>query len=202
MSINKTSNLFSEEELLYFHKMTDSLKIPLNKDGSCVYEEDSGFSISKDLGRLQFTIKDVPDKIKLKLEKIAKSFVDYTPSISECTYVEYNSKYGKPVLPVHFDGDRSDLIINYQFLSNTSWGVGLNLNVYELEDNSALIFNPNTQAHWRPHKIFKDQEFVKMLFFRFQNLKDPSDYSQLSQHWPKDEIFKEINDFRNSLDIL
>lgn len=191
--------MLSDEEILHFEKMTDNLKTPLNEDGSFVYDEETGFSISKDLGRLQMSINKIDNEdLITKLKNIARSFVDFDISLNGATYVEYNSKYGTPNLPPHFDGDGTDMIINYQLKSNTSWDIGLNTQVYKMKDNYALVFNPNESIHWRTKKIFNEGEFVKMIFFRFTNTKGPKDNSHL-RYTLDHEVLKDANIFRDSL---
>ncbi len=112
-------------------------------------------------------------------------------------FAEYNSKYGQPNLPPHFDGDNNSLIIDYQYKSNTSWGLGVDTTVFEMEDNKAIIFNPNEYPHWRPHKVFKDGEFITMIFFRFPDGSGETDYSHKRQ-WPSDEIFADIREIRDN----
>ena len=113
------------------------------------------------------------------------------------TLVEYNSKYGQPNLPPHFDGDVTDVIVNYQLDSNTNWGVGVNEEVYTLVDNSAVIFNPNEDIHWRPIKEFQEGEYVRMAFFRFWNKDNPSDYSD-RRYGQTDPIFDKVKAIRES----
>jgi hypothetical protein len=110
---------------------------------------------------------------------------------------DYTAEAGKPNLPPHFDGDQTDLIMTYQISSNRTWGVGVDLNVYDLEDNDGVIFHPNESIHWRPHAEFKDGELVRVMFVRFR-LPIESDYShlRLSQD---DPIFSEVRAFRDSL---
>jgi hypothetical protein len=110
---------------------------------------------------------------------------------------EYTAEAGKPNLPPHFDGDQTDLIMTYQLSSNRTWGVGVDLNVYELEDNDGVIFHPNESIHWRPHTEFNDGEFVRLVFFRFR-LPVESDYSHL-RFSQDDPIFDEVRAFRDSL---
>jgi hypothetical protein len=119
-------------------------------------------------------------------------------TLSSTTYVEYNNKYGIPNLPPHFDSDINDLVISYQLKSNTDWNFAVEKQIYALKDNSILVFNANKNIHWRPHKIFKDDEFVKMIFFRFCNIENKSDNSHLVYSIDH-EIFKEINELRDSL---
>jgi len=193
----KVDNLFSQSEIDKFHSMTDSIRIPLNEDGSWVYEENTGFSISKELGRIQLTITELDSEFVIKLTNIVNSTLGTNYSMSGATYVEYSSEYGTPDLPPHFDGDSTDLMVNYQFVSNTSWAIGLDNDTYELQDNSALLFNPNKSIHWRTKKVFRDKEFVKMIFFRFLDLNNIKDNSHLRYSLDND-ILKEANKVRNS----
>jgi hypothetical protein len=110
---------------------------------------------------------------------------------------DYTAEAGKPNLPPHFDGDNTDLIMTYQLSSNRTWGVGVDLNVYDLEDNDGVIFHPNESIHWRPHAKFEDGEFVRVVFFRFR-LPVESDYSHL-RFSQDDPIFDEVRAFRDSL---
>jgi hypothetical protein len=134
-----------------------------------------------------------------KLYSIAKQATDIPLSINHAIVVEYSSDYGKPNLPPHFDGDTNDLIINMQLEANTSWDLGLKLKTYSIKDNEAIVFNANTEAHWRVHKEFKPGEYVRMMFVRFYNSENPSDYSYLRRYEPTDEIFKDIRELRDSL---
>lgn len=199
MLIKKVENLLSSEDVLHFLSITDNISTPLNEDGSFVYDETTGFSISKDLGRLQMNIEKINnEELITRLKNIANSFVDFDLSLNGATYVEYSSRYGTPNLPPHFDGDGTDLIINYQLKSNTSWDIGLNTDVYKMQDNSALIFNPNESIHWRTKKIFSPGESVKMIFFRFSNSKGTKDNSHL-RYTLDHKVFKDANIFRDSL---
>lgn len=188
MEITQIYDMFSEKEILFFNKIINNLN---NKDiEPNIYEQ---------LGRFQFRIEntDIENNIILKLINIAKLISQNDLMFSNAVYVEYNLKYGIPNLPPHFDGDSTDLLINYQLSSNTFWDIGLNFNIYNMVDNSALIFNPNKEIHWRPNKVFKDQEFVKMIFFRFIDLKNYKDNSHLLYSLDH-KIFENVNNFRNT----
>ena len=98
----KIDNLLSVKEVSDFLSITDGLKTPIGPEGETVYEEDSGFSISKDLGRLQFTIENLNEALVTKLTNIANSFFNNTeswngtswsngvPSITTTTYITGN----------------------------------------------------------------------------------------------------------------
>lgn len=205
-------DLLSEKEILIFNNITKDLEAPKDEYGNFIFDDqDSYISVSKYLGRIQFNINNIGDlfpvknlgladkSLTIRLTKLANSISSLDLTLSSITYVEYSSKYGTPSLPPHYDGDNNDLIINYQFDSNTKWDLGVNFETYEIKNNSALVFNPNKTAHWRPNKIFNDGDFVKMIFFRFAKKENPTDYSDLQKFWPNDEVFKNICEFRNSL---
>jgi hypothetical protein len=153
----------------------------------------------QDLGRVEKMLKDAPINLLSKLTELASNLAGESLEPNwPPLYVEYNAKYGNPILPPHVDGDFNELIIDYQLESNTRWPIGVNLELYSLEDNEAVVFNPNTNIHWRSHKNFQEGEYVRMLFFRFFKSEGKADYSHLPNH-PDDPMFKEVADFRNSL---
>jgi hypothetical protein len=184
MSIARIDNIFSQEEI-------DQINDIIANSPSNVHEE---------LGRKQFhsLASGLSPELRAKLTDIAREVSGLPLDLSHAIAVEYNPLYGEPNLRTHVDGDMNDLIINIQLDSNTVWDMGLNLQTYTLNDNSALVFNANKEIHWRVHKEFKDGEYVKMVFVRFCNPENMSDYSHLPMN-PDDEMFKEAREFRDSL---
>lgn len=188
----KICNVFSEEEL---QTLKESINKTAKKHDTVLGRYISQITISKN--------------IEKKIQNIANAYlhgywntftnpnIDFI-SYSGTTYANYNNKVGKPNLPPHLDHDTNDIIINYQLSGNINWQIGLDNKLYTLEDNTALIFNGNKLIHWRPHKIFKNDDYLEMLFFRFGNVKNPSDYSHLDVLLT-DDMFKETNLFRDSL---
>ena len=181
--ISIATNIFSEEEI---ESLYETIK-------------DNESEIHGELGRIQYNLllNTIRSKTVDKLNDIVKEVTDLPLQIRSATYVEYNSLYGKPNLPPHLDADTNDLILNIQIESNTDWAIGLNLKAYDIKDNSALVFNPNKEIHWRAHKEFKDGEYVRMLFIRLFNPDSPSDYSHLDL-LQDDEMFTDAIAFRDS----
>jgi hypothetical protein len=181
--IGLATNVFSEKEIDGLYAIINSRWPDTNKE----------------LGRIEFSLPldIIKTKTVEKLQNIVKQVTDVPLEIRSVTYVEYNPLYGNPNLPPHLDADVNDLILNIQIESNTDWALGLDLKAYKIEDNSALIFNPNKQIHWRAHKEFKDGEYVRMLFIRLFNPESPSDYSHLDV-LQDHEMFKEAREFRDS----
>jgi len=182
VEISIVTDIFSEQEIEVLYETVEA-NIP---------------EIHDELGRVQYNllVSTVKQKTFDKLMSVVKEVSDLPFQIRSATYVEYNSLYGTPNLPPHLDRDTNDLILNIQIESNTDWALGLNLKTYEIKDNSALVFNPNKEIHWRVHKEFKDGEYVRMLFVRLFNPDSPSDYSHLPQR-PDDDMFKDVVAFRD-----
>jgi hypothetical protein len=182
MSIIKVENLFSDKDLLYLNNLINNL--PTIDDPN--------------LGRVQngFGISDRDTNIKI--QDLANSLSDKKLQFNSASYAYYSKAHGEPNLPPHFDSDFTDLIIDYQLEANISWDLGVNTELYPLEDNSAIVFNPNTNIHWRPYRRFEDGEYVKMLFFRFVGVDSKTDYSHTDYSLDHD-IFKPARDFRDSL---
>lgn len=198
MTIHQVKNIFSKEELDFIQAAIDNIDIPI-VDGVYVdHVENEGVGIHNELGRIQFGGISNIDRINNKILNIVNELSPIKLSMRHVMAVEYNGKYGQPVLPPHFDHDTNDLVVDFQLSANTSWDLGVDTKNYEMLDNSALIFNANEHIHWRPHKTFKEGEYVRMVFWRFYDESNPVDYSHLD-YVMDHEVLKETNDFRDSL---
>lgn len=183
-------NIFSQEQLDYLTNIIDNTKIPVIDGEYVAFDRNNGTGQCTHLGRLQ--IGTIKPSLSPDIHEALKPLVDPSLTMEHAMYVEYNAKYGEPNLPPHIDGDKNDLIVNFQLSSNTSWDIGLGTETFTPEDNSAVIFNGNTNVHWRPHKRFEEGEYVKMIFFRFFNEANPSDYS----HIPTNQVDPIFDDAR------
>lgn len=172
-NVHKVLNLFSSEEI---EEIDKSLSLPRGME--MVFHE---------YGRLIYSVP-LSDKLLKSVKDKAELLLNTKLDDIRYVFVDYSSKYGEPNLPPHFDGDNNSVIVDYQYRSNTSWGLGIDTSFFNMEDNSALIFNPNEYPHWRPHKTFKDGEYITMIFFRFPSLE--KDYSHLRKDIG-DKIFVE-----------
>ena len=193
MSVDIVDNLFSDLELSEIKNAICSVDIP-----DVPHNHKGGVGHDKVLAREQ--VGDIPigKEIKDKLTQFVNDRYGPGLVLHHAMYANYSNKHGNPNLPPHFDRDQCSVVIDYQLESNTYWDLGVGLNTYSIKDNSALIFNANTNIHWRPHKDFEDGEYVKMILFRFFNPIDRVDYSHLPQ-FDNHSIFKEVNSYRDSL---
>jgi hypothetical protein len=82
-------------------------------------------------------------------------------------FTRYENKYGKPILHPHVDGNKTEIIVDYQLETNIDWPIYIGGDKYCLKDNNAAIFSGSEIPHWRPNIEFKDGDFVTMIFFHF-----------------------------------
>lgn len=191
----KLDNLLTEQELATINELFDA-NIPENS-------EEFG-----ELGRLNVLLYGFPTHLVDKLTNIVNASRELSDPSGPLELVlapsgaEYNSKYGSPVLRPHYDGDWTEVIIDFQLSSstNTEWPLGVDLNTYTLDDNSGIAFNPNKGVHWRPHKNFQPGEYVRMIFFRFFNPNNPQNNDDLNEIHPTHEALIAVADYRDALD--
>lgn len=113
------------------------------------------------VGKIMFDI-NVPDSVKIKVQNIASENGFILP-FHRAAYAEYSAEWGTPELVDHLDSAEL-FMVDYQLSSNTNWGLVIDGNLYDLKDNEGITFLPKKQMHGRPEKVFKDGEYVRMLF--------------------------------------
>jgi len=182
-NVYKVSNLFSPEDL----KIIDELA-----------QNSRPKALQTVLGRHTFSFdlpQDILNKLREKLEPLLGTKIENLA----CTYADYRKEYGDPDLPPHMDVTIDGFMVDYQLKSNTSWGIGVETELFFIEDNEALIFNPGEKVHWRPHKKFEDGEYVGMMFFKFAD--SNGEVKRTENSYAADHpIFDDAKAFRNSLD--
>lgn len=187
--VYKLDNLLTPREVRTLNQILENLT-------------EANLKVKDNYGRRIFEEIEIPAKLVKKLTKLANRFSDVRLELLyPINGAEYSLDYnGNPNLPPHFDGDFNEIIIDYQLSSTqgTQWPLGVNLETYPLQDNEAVIFNPNANVHWRPIRTFKESERIRMFFFRFYNPVKPADNSHLPNH-PQDRAFDEVNAYRDSL---
>lgn len=172
MGIQKINDIFTDEELKLLYELFNTSV--------------SGGTDDR-LGRSLVFIenKNIPKSIFNKLFDIVSKISGLDLVMHSALGVEYNKNYGEPNLPPHCDGSDSDIIVDFQLKANTSWDLGMETTIYTLEDNSALVFNPNEYVHWRPHKTFKNGEYLQMIFFRYYSKEHRKQWPNISQDDPR-----------------
>lgn len=185
-NVHKISSFLSQEEVAVINNYLTNENLWASRSER---KED------KNLGRVMYMV-NLPNDLLQTIKDRVKAIVGRELETINCMFVDYDGKYGQPNLAPHFDGDNNNVIVDYQVKSNTSWGLGVGTTVFDMEDNNAVIFNPNEHPHWRPHKTFKDGEFVTMMFIRFPESGADYSHKRLSQD---NAIFDEARKIRDSL---
>jgi hypothetical protein len=167
-------NVLSEEQVFllksFIEKEQNSREIIYLDDPGYFEGQNTKTVVHKFMGRLDVEKLNVPKLVMTSIKKIADELDGlnhHSIKPDGIMAVEYSGKYGKPVLRSHKDGGDSSLMINYQLESNTSWDICIDDEIYTLRDNDALVMDPVRQSHSRVDKIFTNDEFIKMVFFRF-----------------------------------
>lgn len=167
------NNLFTREECeelinMVHSEMERRPHVPIlhDENGSLINQDDV-VMIDKDNGRLMAEILPTPEHIIEKLKTTIREQYGECEYLST-VYAEYSSATSNPKLNGHFDSKNDTTLIDYQLNANTVWPITIDGKNYELTDNQAVLLRPFKQFHGRPEKIFKPEEFVKMLFFFFR----------------------------------
>lgn len=175
-SINRE---FANREIIEWYDSSMGHEYPKDKKFIAIKKE--GLS-RLDIDRLQLP-EDILISAKSSATEIGNKIGVSVKNIVGVTYVEYSPKYGgSPFLNPHKDAEGdSDFILDYQLDANTSWDIGINKDVYSLNNNEALGIVTTKNYHWRKSKEWNPNDYVKMLFFHIvledKNIKD-SEYSQ------------------------
>ena len=80
----------------------------------------------------------------------------------------------RPRLQEHYDTNMGGpmVTIDVQMASNIDWPLLVDGKEYTLKDGQALLFSGTNQLHGRPEIIFKDEDYIHLLFLHF-GLNDP-----------------------------
>lgn len=173
-------NILSDDDI---NRLTDAINHelktrPIVDQGTLLHGHDREDTVTRvlDFGRIDIKYPKIPQDIIDKVLLIVKENVDesYTDlAFDFVIYADYSkASGGNPRLRPHFDSAESTgVILDYQLKSNVSWEIKVESDLFDLEDNSGLLFNPLDNIHYRPVKVFSDDDFVRMLFFRFVSSK-------------------------------
>lgn len=136
------------------------------------YDQKDFSIITNEMGRITLREIQLPQSIIDKFNNLALEIAlnhGYSnPSLEAMpVFTEYSLKYGEPKLPPHLDLGKSNFLLDYQLYSNFEWGLTIDNQYYAKTDNDvANIFNKN-QIHYRPYRLFNEQEKIGVLFFNY-----------------------------------
>lgn len=160
----------TEERQLIIDIIEKELKIRTTVDDESFVNSSEAKYIIKSLnGRLMVELLPMPENIFEKIKKIIGSSYSQLSAV----YAEYSPQHnGNPSLNMHYDRYNDNLCFDYQLDSNTEWPIIIENKQFVLKNNSGLTFMTKSQYHGREEKIFKNNEYVKMLFFFFKRIEN------------------------------
>jgi len=153
-------------------------------EGETTAQPDS-LNIEMDKGRAiyNFEIKDLSEEMMSIINVIVNKAKDIDNSVvlRNIVYSIYSLDYGTPQLFPHMDevllnnkGETvyvapCSFLIDYEMDSNTDWKIGNDGVYFNMQNNSFIALDVIRKSHYREPKIFKDKEYVEMLFLYFIN---------------------------------
>lgn len=141
------------------HEFEDQVEVPQKPYNKYVYINQG----RQDVYGIKFS-----RHISEKVIGIAKNMTGKDLFLCGTQYTEYDGSIGgNPSLGMHHDGGDVDFLLDYQLESNFSWGIGIEKDVYEIDDNESILLRPVTNLHYRPRKKFEQHNYLKMIFFKF-----------------------------------
>jgi hypothetical protein len=128
------------------------------------------------LSRLQCSLppETVPPELLRKPLEEAKKINPYA-KIRFISFVRYSNDFGIPQLGPHLDPPSQEhFFFDVQLDGNIDWPIVVaeldgTITDYSLENNDSLCIEITRQTHWRKPTVFKDGDFVDMLFVSFED---------------------------------
>ena len=146
-------NIFSQIEIDY---LKDIIK---EKENLKLYD------IRPETGRIAISLPYLKPEIIDKVEKIIKNNYGKDYKVKDIGFHRYKLEYGHPKLKPHVDDGNCEIVFDYQIEANKKWDVVVNGNPIGLNDNDAVIFEGEKDAHWRKPIRFNSNEYVSLINF-------------------------------------
>ena len=150
MQINTLlKDVFNEEQIVYLKTL---------------YSSDSKINLCEERGRADIYLGP---EVREDIKDIIESYFDDSFYLYHITFSEYSLKHGIPNLPPHQDPKDhiTALTFDYQIESNINWPICADGICHDLQDNQAMVFDPKNMIHFRPELEFKEDDYVRILFF-------------------------------------
>lgn len=147
------NNFFNESEIKLISK--------------CV-EEAENLGIGKvfpQTGRKLIGMDGLDKTIVEKVELFVNELYQKKLIIKDIGFMRFKKEYGNPKLLPHRDDYACEVVFDYQLKTNKKWDLFVEGNRVELNDNDAVCFEGEQEAHWREKTIFSDDDFVEMICF-------------------------------------
>lgn len=167
-------NVFSKTEV-------DYLKAIIRQKESLKF-----YTLRPDTGRIAMNIGPLKPEIINRVEKIIKNVYGKDYKIKDIGFQRYKLEYGVPNLIPHVDNQKCEIVFDYQIEANKKWDVVVNGNSIELNDNDAVIFEGEKDAHWRMPTTFNSNEYVSMIGFMAVSSDHWSNFTEIDPIGPKE----------------
>jgi hypothetical protein len=168
------NNIFNNQEIEY---IANSIKsFPLDK---IRVQKWGGQGILDDI--------KITNEIKDKIESVVTKHVGEEMILENFSIARYSPEYGYEVkLFPHYDTRPTEMfVLDIQLQTNEDWGIIVEGEQYNINDNDALLFSGTQQMHWRERKKLSKNSEIYMMFCW---LKHKAEKTLNSQH---DIIMKE-----------
>jgi len=149
-------NIFTSEELLELYQAINNAKESDTKITSIYCQ------------KIWFT--DLPQNIKNKVTEVMTKIHNRPVKLEEISFARYSKEYGDfPSLTPHYDNHVKypRVTLDVQLNSNMAWPIIVESKAMVLKNNEAATFSGTHQIHWRSPIVFKDNDFIEMLFCHF-----------------------------------
>ena len=137
---------------------------------------------------------DAPEEIEKAMDTHVLPLYDGDIKLCHYSYIDYDLRHGDnryaPSLPPHIDNTETLVTFNYMLDGNIDWDIYIDGKRYQLKKGDAILFSAVNQIHWRPKRVWRPGEFVKILTFDYSPL---TDWRFTGQAYPLDPIkFPEV----------
>jgi hypothetical protein len=132
--------------------------------------------------------QEIEDRIN---EVVKNSLGDHLVLRKDYSFARYSPKFGyKAKLFPHYDTRPSQRVtFDIQLKTSEPWALVVEEDVYNLQDNQALVFAGTQQIHWREDKQIADDAEIDMIFCHLEYTAD------LPLENDQDEVLRERANF-------
>jgi hypothetical protein len=161
------------------------------------------------VGRINISIDKlyVPEELKSILSKNSK-YLNPNSEFKFIEFVRYSKDFGNPRIDPHIDPpSKQAFMFNLQLDANIEWPLVEYITDKTVEtvlnNNECAVMDVDRIVHWRKPQLFKDGDYVDMIFIHFtdESIEPyPKEWYPHPPEWKKDQAF--INSIRYEKEML
>lgn len=162
-------NFYTPEE---YQKLSTYVETVAHRSPNYTREYELGryYGVIQDVWKTAVCIGGFPQELLDKTKRFAEEHFEIDNlEIFDIILIRYCNDFGfVPKLDLHKDGGTlRKYTVDYQYNSNIDWGILVEDQIFDLNNNDALTFIGTEQKHGRPDRIFIEDEYVENIFFQF-----------------------------------